>query len=64
MFGHQIVGLAAVSYLGDIDPATAADPGLLLDGGDGSLSQLWGFAVLTVFSAAVYAWAIANRLPP
>jgi hypothetical protein len=52
-----------ISYLGDVDPGVPADPGLVLDGGDGPLSLFWGFVVLAVFSAAIYAYAIAVRLP-
>ncbi|MGQ0773141.1 MAG: hypothetical protein ACT4NY_01765 [Pseudonocardiales bacterium] len=52
-----------ISYFGDIDLGSPADPGLILNGGDGPLNLLWGAVVLVVFSAAVYAYAIAVRLP-
>ena len=51
-----------ISYLGDVDPGVPADPGLLLDGGDGPLSLVWGSVVIVVFSAVMYAYAIAVRL--
>ncbi|MGH3469564.1 MAG: amino acid permease, partial [Thermocrispum sp.] len=63
-FPIWVIGLGVISYLGDVDPDAPADPGLILQGGDGPLSLLWGFVVLAIFSAAVYAYAIANRLPP
>lgn len=62
-FPVWLIGLAVISYLGDIDPEATADPGLIFDGGDGPLSLFWGFLVIAVFSAAVYAYAIAVRLP-
>lgn len=58
-----IVGLAVISYFGDIDPAAPAAPGLLLDGGDGPLGLLTGGLVVAVFSAVVYVYAMATRLP-
>ncbi|MGH3914286.1 MAG: APC family permease [Pseudonocardiaceae bacterium] len=63
-FPIWVGGLVTISYFGDIDPGNPADPGLILNGGDGPLSLLWGALVLVVFSAAVYAYAIAVRLPP
>lgn len=63
-FPIWLLGLAVVSYLGDIAPGEPADPGLILDGGDGPLNLVWGTLVVVVFSAAVYAYAIAVRLPP
>ncbi|MFI7674187.1 APC family permease [Actinophytocola sp. NPDC049390] len=62
-FPIWVLGLAVISYLGDVDPGTPADPGLLLDGGDGPVSLAWGLPVLAVFSAAVYVYALAVRLP-
>ena len=63
-FPIWVGGLAVISYLGDVDPGTPADPGLILDGGDGPLNLVWSALVLVVFSAAVYAYAIAVRPPP
>lgn len=62
-FPIWVVGLAVISYFGDIEPGSPADPGLILNGGDGPLSLAGGALVLVVFSAAVYAYAIAMRLP-
>lgn len=56
-------GLVVLSYLGDIDPGAPAAPGIVLDGGDGPIGLGWGVVVLAVFSAAVYAWVVALRLP-
>ncbi|UVS78782.1 MULTISPECIES: APC family permease [Actinokineospora] len=63
-FPIWLVGLGIISYLGDVDPDQPADPGLILNGGDGPISLVWGFVILAVFSALVYAYAIAVRLPP
>lgn len=63
-FPIWLLGLAVISYFGDIAPGEPADSGLILDGGDGPLNLVWGLLVLVVFSAAVYAYAIAVRLPP
>lgn len=63
-FPIWVVGLLVISYFGDIDGAAPAAPGLVLDGGDGPLTLGWGAAVLAVFSALVYAYAVAVRLPP
>ncbi len=62
-FPIWLIGLAVISYLGDIEPEAAAAPGLILQGGDGPLGLFWGFVVLAIFSAAVYAYAITVRLP-
>lgn len=61
-FPIWLIGLAVVSYFGDSDPSSEADPSYL-GGGDGPISLLWGFIILAVFSAAVYAYAVAVRLP-
>ncbi len=61
-FPIWLIGLAVVSYFGDSDPSAGADPSYL-GGGDGPISLLWGFIILAVFSAAVYAYAVAVRLP-
>lgn len=61
-FPLWIAGLAVISYLGDIDPDRPAAPGLLLDGGDGPLGLLSGGLVLMLFSAVIYAYAMATRL--
>lgn len=58
-----IAGLAVISYFGDIDPAAPAAPGLLLDGGDGPLGLLTGGLVVAAFSAVIYVYAMATRLP-
>lgn len=62
-FPIWLVGLAVVSYFGDPNPLEEESSGLILQGGDGPLGLFWGFVVLTVFSAAVYAYAVAVRLP-
>ncbi|MHA6783271.1 APC family permease [Pseudonocardia saturnea] len=62
-FPLWVGGLAVISYLGDIDSGAPADPGLLLNGGDGPLDLIWGPVAVAVFSAAVYAYAMAVRLP-
>ncbi len=61
-FPIWLIGLAVVSYFGDANPNAEADPSYL-GGGDGPISLFWGFVVLAVFSAAVYAYAVAVRLP-
>ncbi|MGH3943248.1 MAG: APC family permease [Pseudonocardiaceae bacterium] len=63
-FPIWVGGLAVISYFGDVDPGGPADPGLVLNGGNGPLNLLWGALVIAVFSAVVYAYAIAVRLPP
>lgn len=62
-FPIWIGGLALCSYFGDIDPGVAADPGLILDGADGPLTLGTGAIAVTIFSAAVYFYAMAVRLP-
>ncbi len=62
-FPIWVLGLAVISYFGDTDPDAPAAPGLILDGGDGPISLAWGLLVLAVFSAAVYLYALAVRLP-
>jgi len=34
-FPIWVIGLGVVSYPGDVDPGEPADPGLILNGGDG-----------------------------
>jgi amino acid transporter len=63
-FPLWVAGLAVISYFGDIDPDGPADPALVLDGGDGPISLLWGVIAVALFSAVVYAYAMAVRLPP
>lgn len=62
-FPLWVGGLAVISFLGDIDSGAAADPGLLLNGGDGPLDLIWGPVAVAVLSAAIYAYAMAVRLP-
>lgn len=62
-FPVWVLGLAVISYFGDTDPDAPAATGLILDGGDGPISLAWGLLVLAVFSAAVYVYAVAVRLP-
>lgn len=62
-FPIWIAGLAVCSYFGDIDPGVVADKGMFLDGADGPLTLATGAVVVAVFSAAVYAYAMAVRLP-
>jgi amino acid transporter len=63
-FPLWVLGLAVISYLGDIDPGAPADPALILDGGDGPLNLVWGAVAIVVWSAVVYVYAMAVRLPP
>ncbi|GAA3223705.1 hypothetical protein GCM10017691_10950 [Pseudonocardia petroleophila] len=62
-FPLWVGGLAVISYLGDVDSDAPADPGLLLNGGDGPLDLIWGPVAVAALSAAVYAYAMAVRLP-
>ncbi|MGH3585612.1 MAG: APC family permease [Pseudonocardia sp.] len=62
-FPLWVVGLALISFFGDVDPDAPADPGLILNGGDGPLDLLWGLLAVAVWSAVVYAYAMAVRLP-
>jgi amino acid transporter len=63
-FPLWVVGLAVISFLGDVDPGAPADPGLVVNGGDGPLDLVWGLVAVAVWSAVIYAYAMAVRLPP
>ncbi|MDR7302267.1 APC family permease [Haloactinomyces albus] len=62
-FPIWLAGMLIISYLGEMDPSSAADPGLVLNGGDGPIGIGLGAIVIAIWSVLVYYYAMAVRLP-
>ncbi len=62
-FPIWLAGLMIISYFGELTPGEPADPGLLIQGGDGPLTVGWGAIVIAVWSVLIYYYAMAVRLP-